>query len=282
MPIHTDAMSPEVSLSTEFIDAPFGVVVRGVDWERPSAEVMRQLTVLMRSRLLLVFRGQPSPTKEQLDGFFSKFGRLVLETYDGTFHYQTFNEDEGEVVRRLSNQNFVANVAGGASELVWHCDQSHRPQLKVISALEAIEVEGVVVPTQFRDMYVAYETLPADLRMQLQHRQGVFFDPRMPSPDVQPRLADAMHLVFTPHPTSGRVALYVNDYTRRVVGFSLEASDEILVRVRAHIDANAPRFDHQWLPGDFVVWDNVGLQHRRDAMPPGQIRKLRQYEGVAE
>jgi taurine dioxygenase len=240
------------------------------------------LTTLLRSKLLLVFRGQSSPTHEQLDEFFGAFGRLVLQSYDGTFHYGTFDDDEQKTVHRKQAQNYVVNGAQGASELVWHSDQSHRPQLKKLSLLEAVSCEGAVVPTEFRDMYVAYETLPAELRFRLQNKMSVFFDPRQPSPVDRPRLADAMHPVFTPHPDSGRVALYVNDFTARIVGFSEAESAELLAQLRDHTTRTAPRLAHSWQQGDIVAWDNIGLQHRRDAMPPGQVRVLRQYEGLAE
>lgn len=274
--------STQVKLSVQYLNAPFGAVVEGLEWGAPDAKTVRQLTVLLRSKLLLVFRGQSSPTHEQLDEFFAAFGRLVLQSYDGTFHYGTFADDQKETVYRKREQNYVANPAAGANELVWHSDQSHRPQLKVLSVLEGMKIEGLVVPTEFRDMYVGYETLPAELRFRLQNKQCVFYDPRQPSPEERPRLADAMHLVFTPHPHSGRVSLFVNDFTRRIVGFSESESDELLAQLREHAETSAPHFQHTWQEGDLVIWDNVGLQHRRDPMPPGQVRVLRQYEGVAE
>jgi taurine dioxygenase len=269
-------------LQRTYLDAPFGVVVEGLEWGRPSPDTVREITGLLRSRLLVVFRGQQSPTHEQLDEFFGAFGNLVLRTYDGSFHYGTFDDDLRNVVTRQQDQNYVANPQAGANELVWHSDQSHRPQLKILSVLEGVEIVGEVVPTEFRDMYVACETLPLELRSRLVNKMCVFFDPRQPSPEERPRLADSMHLVLTPHPQSGRVALYPNDFTRRIVGFSERESDELLATLRAHVDVSAPRLRHQWQQGDLVVWDNVGLQHRRDAMPAGQLRKLRQYEGVAE
>jgi taurine dioxygenase len=97
-----------------------------------------------------------------------------------------------------------------------------------------------------------------------------------------PRLADATHPVFTPHPHSGRRALYVNDFADRIVGLNRAQSDSILAELRRHIDAAAPRYTHRWRNGDMVVWDNIGLQHRRDAVPPHQLRTMRQYGGLAE
>jgi taurine dioxygenase len=116
----------------------------------------------------------------------------------------------------------------------------------------------------------------------LAFKQGVFFNPRQPPPSEQPRLADAMHLVFTPHPQSGRVALYVNGYTKRIAGFDIDESDWLLARLTEHTETNAPRYLHKWRNGDVIVWDNVGIQHRRPHVPAGERRTLRQYEGVAE
>lgn len=264
------------------LDAPFGAEVRGLTWDEPSSETVGTITRWLRSKLLLVFRGQDSPTREQLDGFFSHFGRLQLHTYDGAFHYGTFTDAATEFVQRRDDTNYVVNVEQGAEELPWHNDQSHRPQLKVLSVLEALEVEDDATPTEFRDMYVAYEMLPVDLRARLAHKQGVFFNPRQPPPSEQPRLADAMHLVFTPHPHSGRVALYVNGYTQRIAGFDLVESIRLLTLLERHAAQHAPRYVHAWRTGDLVVWDNVGLQHRRPRVAAGERRTLRQYEGVAE
>ena len=51
---------------------------------------------------------------------------------------------------------------------------------------------------------------------------------------------------------------------------------------RDHIDATAPRYAHPWRTGDLVMWDNIGLQHRRDAVPGNQRRMMRQHGGLAE
>ncbi len=48
------------------------------------------------------------------------------------------------------------------------------------------------------------------------------------------------------------------------------------------ITADAPKYVHQWRTGDIVAWDNVGVQHRRDAVTGGLRRHMRQYGGLAE
>lgn len=260
----------------------FGAIVRGLDWDSVTAEDGVRLTRAMRQHLLLLFRGQVSPTHDQLDNLFSKLGRLVSESYDGTFHYNTFRADEQDEVHRKANFNYVVNTDAGQTELVWHSDHFQRPQLKIISVLEALEMEDGAVPTQFRDMYTAYEMLPFELRAPLEYKQTVNLDPRMMDLEKYPRLADSMHPVFTPHPHSGRRAIYVNEFTHRIAGMSIDQSDHWLKVLRAHSEEHAPVYTHHWQVGDICAWDNVGLQHRRDAMVTQHRRVLRQYEGVAE
>jgi alpha-ketoglutarate-dependent taurine dioxygenase len=277
-------------------EAPFGVEVSGFAWGQPDADTSRVITSALRSHMLLVLRGQSSPSEAELDDFLRGLGRLVLETEDGREHYKLHLHNNDDPVGRLKKEmrayqhrsddntgsTFYDPMASGASELVWHNDQSHRPMLKVISLLEAVDFDEVTVPTQFRNAYVAAETLPLDVRAAIAHRQGIYFDPRLPSPSESPRASDAMHPLLVAHPHTGRQALYVNDFLDRVAGMDRAESDELLGTLRRHIDANAPRYDHRWQTGDIVMWDNIGLQHRRDPIPAGQRRRMRQHGGVAE
>src|SRR5687768_3927305 len=64
-------------------DAPFGVEVRGITWQRPTPDTVRLVTAALRRGLLLVMRGQAPPDDDELDEFFRGFGRLVLDTEDG-------------------------------------------------------------------------------------------------------------------------------------------------------------------------------------------------------
>jgi taurine dioxygenase len=269
-------------LTFERLDGPFGVIVRGIVWQEPDAQTVLELTRALRRHLLLVFRGQPSPEHAALDAFFRPFGRLLLETPDGTFHYNKFSKDQSEWVHRRRDGNYLINTDQGMGELIWHNDQFHKPQIKTLSVLEAIEFEKGSVPTSYRDMYTVYEMIPPEMRARLEYKQSLNFDPRLPGPDELRRLCDSMHPIFTPHPQSGRKALFVSDMTTGVAGVEPEESERLMAWLREFAEENAPRYDHHWEKGDLLVWDNVGLQHRRDHMGPGKTRVMRVYEGVAE
>ncbi len=275
-------VSGGAGLSFERLDAPFGVVVRGIDWDNPREDEVMLVKQAFRRHLLIVFRGQASPTYEQKDNFFARFGRKMMDTFDGAFHYNLFNRDEKAAIFRKGDGNYLVNGEGGTSELIWHTDHNHKPQIKTISVLEALEFEKGAAPTQFRDSYTAYELLPTDLRQRVENRQAVYFDPRLPGPEENPRLCDAMHPVVMIHPESGRRCLYVMDYTSRIVGMSVEESDVLIAELQAFSGKYAPFYSHEWEVGDLVMWDNVGLQHMRPAVENNARRVLRQYEGVAE
>jgi taurine dioxygenase len=280
---NTSVRPSRTGLQFTRLDGPFGLEVRGIEWNEPDADMVAELTRALRRNLLLVFRGQPSPTHDQMNTFFRTLGQLLLETKDGTFHYDRFSKDQSQMVHRRADGNYLVATDEGMSELGWHNDQSHKPQYKILSVLEAIEFEAGAVPTFYRDMYTVYEMLPREVRTRLEGKHGIFFDPRLPGPDDLPRLCDAMHPVFPAHPDSGRRTAFGSDWTmNRIAGMDVEESARTIAYLRDFAEQNAPYYEHHWRPGDFVIWDNFGVQHRRPYMPPGIVRKMRVFEGVTE
>jgi len=277
----------ETLLTYEPLDAPFGVVVRGIEWRDgpPDPEVVAELTRAMRRHLVLVFRGQPSPSHDRANAFWSGFGPLVMDTPDGQFHYSRFSTEKAvnNVLRNKDGGNLVVAGDEGMVELGWHNDQSHKPQFKKISVLENVRFGEGAVPTAFRDMYTVCELLPAEIRARLEGKQGIFLDPRLPGPDKLPRLCDAMHPVLAAHPDSGRRAVFGSDWTMfRIAGMSEADSKSMIAWLRDFALENAPYYEHFWQEGDICVWDNFGVQHRRDHQEPGVERIMRLHEGVAE
>jgi len=278
--------SKETQLEFEYPDSAFGVIVRGIDWDHPVENEVNLLTLALRRNLVVVLRGQPSPTHEQRDRFFSRFGILAADTLDGRFHYNLYSRDEKYEIHRRETEkeqeNFIVSQEAGLTELVWHTDHFHKPQLKTISVLESIEFEKGAAETYFRDMYTVCEILPKEMRHRLEYKQAAYFDTRVPPPDELPRLCDSTHLIFTPHPDSGRRCLYVHDYTSRIVGIPEVESQKLIEELRGFANKYAPFYSHAWQAGDLVFWDNVGVQHRRPRSEPGPRRVMRLYEGVAE
>ena len=73
----------------------------------------------------------------------------------------------GDVYKRqISNVVVDGKPIGdlGNAEALWHTDMSYNPVPPIASALYSLEIPPVGGATGFCNMYLAYETLPADLK----------------------------------------------------------------------------------------------------------------------
>ncbi|MBV1906914.1 MAG: TauD/TfdA family dioxygenase [Pseudomonadales bacterium] len=288
-------MSTSCAFQVNTLDGSFGAEVRGLTFDNPPKAQIDAFERALRQHLLVVCRGQNPPTAEQMRHFFAHFGELNTETSEAREHYDLLAAVNGvrppddvyyvsNVVEQGAKKGFTANSA-----LPWHNDQYWIPRLKTLSILEAEEIPDSGTSTLFCNMYAAYETLPRAIRDRLKDKlavhdaQSVYFRPDTdPELRARYRVSDAMHPVFQPHPNSGRRALYVSSGVKRIAGVSDSESGKLLDELMLHAYQVDFIYEHNWSVGDFAVWDNVGLQHRREAIPPNTRRTLRSFGGVSE
>jgi taurine dioxygenase len=275
----------------------FGAELRGLSFETAGEEEAAAVRRVLAQHLLVNVVLDESPDWQDLETFFSRLGTLNARTPEADEHYGilarvqgTSNDDDSPV--------YVSNAVtfrgdrrpqpGGNDELLWHNDQAWLPRLKKISFLEAIEIPSNGASTFFVDTYAAYDTLPRSLRFELEGKRAVHDSDNVykrytGDPDG-PRIGrTVVHPVFQLHPDTGRRAVYVNrTSTVSIVGYEPARSDELLAELFDHTYRDEFVYEHRWSEGDFVFWDNVGTQHRRDAVDPTVRRTLRQFKGVSE
>jgi taurine dioxygenase len=88
--------------------------------------------------------------------------------------------------------------------------------------------------------------------------------------------ADHPVVMMTDH---GHIALYVNEnHTDHIVELEPRESEELVQALFAHLYAPKLSYEHRWYHGDFIVWNNLALQHGREALPPGTLRTLQKIE----
>jgi taurine dioxygenase len=150
--------------------------------------------------------------------------------------------------------------------------------------LHALEVPPVGGDTYWANMYLAYETLPASLKGEVERRMAVHDATynsagmlRKGYQDItDPREAPgARHPLVRVHGETGRKSLFLgrrrNSY---IIGLSLAASEALLDELWAHAAQPQFIFRQQWRPGDVLVWDNRCTLHRRDAFDPSARRLM--------
>jgi taurine dioxygenase len=126
----------------------------------------------------------------------------------------------------------------------------------------------------FSSTYAAYDTLPNDLRAQIEGLRavhsnahvfgasGVYAQGDNAAIGNQDGVGEAIHPVVITHPESGKKALYVNPaFTIRFEGKTREESMPLLYPLFAH--AMDKKFTHrfQWRDGSVAFWDNRSTWH---------------------
>ncbi len=268
--------------------AALGAEIRGVDLENGLDDaVFDAIYAAWLEHLVLRFRRQ-ALSDEALLAFSRRFGELdraPVNPYGRTW------VPEHPEINVISNITRNGEPLGGLGhyEAKWHADMTyneHPPKANVLYAVEVPEKGG---DTGFANMYLAYETLPEELKEKIaglrckhdasrnsvgQLRKGYkesYEDPR--------DIPGAVHPLVRVHPETGRPALFLGRRRNAwIVDLPLDESDALLDRLWAH--ATRPEFAwyQQWQVGDLVIWDNRCTLHRREAFDPKARRLMRRTQ----
>ena len=263
-----------------------GAEVRGVDLAALDPLTVSTLQQAILENLVVFVRGQ-SISDPQLIALGKTFG--ALEAPGMSVIGQPYIDAYPDILV-ISNLMADGQPMGnlGAGEAIWHTDMSYRVRPCTIAILHALEAPPTGGNTYFANQYMAYDTLPDELKKKLdgkllihdetynsggQLRKGF-------EPVTDPREAPgAQHRIFRTHPLSKRKALYLgrrrNAY---IIGLSLEESEALLDQLWEH--AARPEFvwGHEWQPGDTLIWDNRCLNHRRDSFDPNERRMMHRVQ----
>jgi taurine dioxygenase len=179
----------------------------------------------------------------------------------------------GPILDRPGEDGYMSNEGGGpsTSALTWHSDAAYTEHPFDALSLHALDVVGGASDTRFVSAQDACDTLPASLRNALAGQQQEMIAPHYTrlaertcdqrDPEAQKRgILPAIHI----NPHTDRACLWVSELqTVRLLGMEWEASRDLLHAVFDHLYAPEKVFEHRWCNGDFIVWDNIALQHTR-------------------
>lgn len=231
-------------------------------------EDQERLVDLLRRYRLLVLR-QPELSFDDQTRFARCFGRLLPVGLDDRFEqYVSNTRPDGTL---------------GSDELPWHSDISFAPEPYRVLGLYAVDVVAGASCTRFVDAALAWPTLPATLRERVRYRQVVHIGPMGQAGPRGQRLRRlgssaiaAVHPIVLEHPLDATPVLYVNEFASDcVLGMEPAESAELLQALFAHLYQPENVHEHWWRNGDFVIWDNLALQHARGNVADVGPRTLR-------
>jgi taurine dioxygenase len=256
-----------VTFRTRPLHRDFGVEVLDVDGAEPvDADAFRDL--FFASKLVLI-RGQELSADDQ----------VRLSSYVGPV------VDPPTFISNVEETGYHPEV-----QLLYHSDFAFTPTPLIGISLFCLEVAPGASPTTFVDGTTAAATLPHDLRAAIDGKSVMHLaDTETRREDVRRRLVDVggpssspstfprhTRPALWPHPTTGAPNLYVlEQQASHVEGLDEDTSESLLAELFAHLYAPDAVYTHEWQPGDFLIWDNIALQHGRPANPRTIRRSLR-------
>ncbi len=178
------------------------------------------------------------------------------------------SDDFDEVVMITHDKNAPGR------ENFWHTDVTWRLKPSLGSILRATDVPDGMGNTLWADMYVAYDSLPDEIKKEIEHLKAVhdfsIFKNALEAKGAPKEMIDAFteqyppitHAVVRQHPITGRKSIYVNGaFTQRILGVSRDRSNRLLSTLCKQ--AAVPEFQcrWQWKDGDVAFWDNRCTQH---------------------
>jgi taurine dioxygenase len=267
--------------------------IQGVDLAGSlTPEMMAAIEQAWGDHLVLRFRGQ-SLSDDDLLRFSRQLGepdwapiaaaKIKVPDED---RYIDATAEGRQYVMVISNviENGVAIGQLGAYEAIWHTDMSYIPEPPMASALYSLEVPTSGGDTGFCNMYLALETLPANLRRAIDGKVCRHDASRNSAGELRRGFVDAAdasqtigaeHPIVRTHPATGRKALFLGRRRNAYIpGLPLADSEGLLDALWAHATKDEFTWYQQWRVGDLILWDNRCVMHRRDAFDPNARRVM--------
>ena len=270
-------------LAWEPLSAALGAEIVGIDLRQQMDDrTFAQVLDTWHQNLVILLRDQELSEEDQVR-FAERFGPPAV------IHTRQFVRNHPAVML-ISNIREDGKPIGALpdGEMHFHTDQCHQERPAMASMLYAIEVPSVGGNTLFANCYMAYETLPAEIKRRIDGRKALnAYDYDSAATRRGTRLAPGVpsyvHPVVRTHPATGRKALYVNRLmTVRIEGIPANESEELLQFLFDHQERPEFIYEHVWRVGDLVMWDNRCALHARTDFSADERRLLRRVTILGE
>ena len=270
-------------LRTRPLSDALGVEILEVDLRDPlSPARVAQLREAWYGGLILLLRDQTLAEADQVRfaEYFGEPGRTI----------NVHNTGNHPAIMLISNIRKDGKPIGALpdGEMQFHSDQCYVERPAAASMLYAIEVPRVGGNTMFANTYLAYETLPADIKRRIDGRRALnAYDYNNAATFRGTRIREGVphysHPVVRTHPATGRKALYVNRLmTVAIEGVPAAESDELLNLLFDHQEQRRFVYEHVWHVGDILMWDNRCALHARTDFSPNERRLMRRITILGE
>jgi len=265
------------------MDAPLGAEIRGLNLEQPLSDEVRQtLDSALDAHVVVVVRGIKDLSEDGQLRFGSCFGEISKRRrppsgrgaggdFESPFMFVSNIMKDGQPLGAL-----------GDGEMWFHHDTSYYPEPRRATLLYSMQIPSRGGETMFANMYRAYDRLPNRLKEKITGRNVLQVHDYKRVERLDPakiNLAEILHhehpIVIT-HPRTGRKALFVSRLiSMSIVGMDRQESEDILLELADLSEDPSNIYEHRWVVGDLVIWDNLASIHARKDFPREEPRLMR-------
>ncbi len=292
-PISSNAVS---DVTIKKLDAPLGAQVKGVDFAKPIGGELKEVLIRAWTKhLILVFKNQLHITQEQHIGATKIFGQPVPGASRSYFEAANIKSNllsQHEEIIMVTNMGpdgkpAMENASLGSGEVVWHSDNSYIDEPPIGSFLRSLLLPKDGGNTSFSNQYLAYETLPADVKSKIKgaytkqdasRNSAGKLRPGLEAPTCLEEVPGPNHPLVRRHPISKKSALYLGrrrDFpSQYIVDWKQQASEKMLDFLWSHATQSRFKYTHIWELGDMILWDNRCTMHYRDPINSDQLRVM--------
>ena len=239
-----------------------------------SGEIAGDIREILENRDVVVFP-EVNLTDEQQVAFTKTVGTYATE--QGVFKV-TLDVQENELADYLRSGFF------------WHLDGTMDVTPIRASLLSARRVSAVGGQTEWANTYAAYEALSEEDKrliagLKARHTLEALHSSIYPEPSYAQLLEWREHayrtLPIVWNHRSGRKSLVIGNSAGFIEDMDRDESRLLLARLRDHTTQPQFVYQHQWKPGDMVMWDNCGTIHRALRYPAdsGRLMHRTKLEG---
>mgnify|MGYP001160121755 FL=1 len=266
-----------------------GGLITGIDLsENVSSEDQEVIFSWWIKHMVLVFRNQTLQFEDllRLRHIFGPAGKTAnqLLGLGRKTYYQYEVPDDITIISNITDADGHPKGSLGNGEAFWHTDSSFTEEPISASLLHAVEVSDQGGQTSFLNMYMAYETLPEELRKVV---DGAYSNhSKTHSSDGTPRqsygeITDVSkapgirHPLVRLHPVTRKKCLFLGRRLNSFIfDYTVKESEELLDKIWSH--SCDPKFiwEHEWAVGDLLVWDNRCTMHHRKPFPAHEKRLM--------
>ena len=186
------------------------------------------------------------------------------------------------LVTNIAEEAGTKEGSYGDGEMWFHADSCYYEKPNRATFLYSVELPTHGGNTRMNNMYAAYDNVPIALKEKLEGRRvlQIHDQKRRERLDLDKiKVAKLRHHwqpIFITHSKTGKRTLYVNRLmTAKIEGLEREESDDILEQLFEIAEDPKYFYEHEWMIGDLIMWDNYASIHARTDFPRDQKRLLR-------